>query len=130
MDEIRFDASRCASVVTGANASSSIDFALTWAAARRGIVLAVLALRRACAGGPAASRRVVERVLAGVARHYRQCAQIGHAGTPAAALAAQIDAASATLATTCHASPRAALAALTTLRLALYPDHGGRHARH
>ena len=38
-------------MVTGANASSSIDFALTWVAARRGIVLAVLALRRA--GAPA-----------------------------------------------------------------------------
>ncbi|QEZ43162.1 FUSC family protein [Cupriavidus oxalaticus] len=91
---------------------------------------AVLALRRACAGGPAESRRAVERVLAGVARHYRQCAQTGHPGAPAAALAARIDAAFAALATTFHASPRAALAALTTLRLALYPDHGGHHARH
>ncbi|MCY1231238.1 Fusaric acid resistance protein family protein [compost metagenome] len=91
---------------------------------------AVLVLRRACAEGPPGRRRAVERVLAGVARHYRQCARTGHAGPPAAVLAARIDAACAALATTLHASPRAALAALATLRLALYPDHGARHARH
>ncbi|MBF6987825.1 FUSC family protein [Cupriavidus sp. IK-TO18] len=97
---------------------------------------AVLALRRACADGPAERRRAVEHVLAGVARHYRQCARIGHAGTPAVALAARIDAAAAALATNFHASPRAALAALATLRLALYTDrtdradHGRHHARH
>lgn len=97
---------------------------------------AVLALRRACADGPAERRRAVEHVLAGVARHYRQCARIGHAGTPTVALAARIDAAAAALATNFHASPRAALAALATLRLALYTDrtdradHGRPHARH
>ncbi|QBY49930.1 FUSC family protein [Cupriavidus oxalaticus] len=91
---------------------------------------AVLALRRACADGPAERRRAVEHVLAGVARHYRQYARIGHAGTPAVALAARIDAAAAALATNFHASPRAALAALATLRLALYPDQGRPHARH
>ncbi|BDB27563.1 FUSC family protein [Cupriavidus sp. P-10] len=91
---------------------------------------AVLVLRRACVGTRAVPCRAVERALAGVARHYRQCARIGHAATPATAPAAQIDAACAALATTVHASPRAALAALTTLRLALYPDHGDHHARH
>ncbi|MGX6567344.1 putative membrane protein YccC [Cupriavidus necator] len=92
---------------------------------------AALALRRAPAGVPAPHRRAVERVLAGVARHYRQCARAGHASPPAPALAAQIDAAFAALASSAHGSPRTALAALATLRLALYPPTEGEpHARH
>ncbi|MEM5431711.1 FUSC family protein [Cupriavidus oxalaticus] len=89
---------------------------------------AALALRRATVRAPA---RAVARVLAGVARHYRQCARAGHASPPAPALAAQIDAAFAALAAPAHGSPRATLAALATLRLALYPhDEERRHARH
>lgn len=92
---------------------------------------AALALRRACASLPAPRRRTVERALAGIARHYRECAHAGHACTPAPALAARIDAAFAALATAVNGSPRAALAALATIRLALYPQtEADHHARH
>ncbi|WP_439897368.1 FUSC family protein [Cupriavidus taiwanensis] len=88
------------------------------------VEVAVLALRRA-------TDRAVARVLAGVARHYRHCARAGHAIPPAPALAAQIDAAFAALATSAHGSSRSTLTALATLRLALYPhDQERRHARH
>ncbi|WP_035824480.1 hypothetical protein, partial [Cupriavidus sp. SK-4] len=59
----------------------------------------------------------------------RQCARAGHASTPAPALAAHIDAAFAALATPAHGN-RAVLAALATLRLALYRHQGNHHARH
>ncbi len=95
---------------------------------------AALALRRACVGLPAPRRRAVERVLAGVARHYRQCSRAGHACTLPQELPAQIDAAFAALSATVHRSPRSALAALVILRLALLPQHtpidGASHARH
>lgn len=95
---------------------------------------AVLGLRRACVGLPAPRRRTVERVLAGVARHYRQCPRAGHACTPSPALAAQIGAAFVALSAMAESVPRAALASLVSIRLELYPQqatiHGGRHARH
>jgi len=94
---------------------------------------AALGLKRACADMPPARRRAVEHVLAGVARHYRQCARAGHSLPPPPALAARIDAAFAALSATSDASPRATLASLASLRLALYPQQaptgGGRHAR-
>jgi uncharacterized membrane protein YccC len=94
---------------------------------------AVLGLRRACVGLPAQRRRTVERVLVGLARHYRQCSRTGHACTPPA-LATQIDAAFVALSAMAESVPRAALASLVSIRLALYPQqvtiHGGRHARH
>lgn len=92
---------------------------------------AVLALRRVCTALPAPRRRAVERVLAGVARHYHQCARAGYASTPMPALAAQVDAAFAALPATGHGGHRPTVAALATIRLALFPltdaDH---HARH
>ncbi|CAG9183161.1 p-hydroxybenzoic acid efflux pump subunit AaeB [Cupriavidus laharis] len=95
---------------------------------------AVLALRRACQDVPASRRRILERALAGVARHYRHCSHAGHELAPAPALAARIDAAWAALAEPSESYPSAALAALVSLRLALYPPgtltNGGRHARH
>lgn len=97
---------------------------------------AVLVLRRACVEVPAARRRSVERALAGVARHYRHCSRTGHEAVPRPALAARIDAAWTALAEPSGSYPRAALAALVTLRLALYPPRtvtpGDReaHARH
>ncbi|WP_454736155.1 FUSC family protein [Cupriavidus necator] len=91
---------------------------------------AALALRRACAALPAPRRRALERVLAGVARHYRQCARAGHAGTPPAALAARIDAASMALSSTAQGSSRDPLAALATIRLTLFPPTGADHRAH
>jgi uncharacterized membrane protein YccC len=95
---------------------------------------AALGLRRTCMSLPAPRRRAVERVLAGVARHYRQCSRAGHACMPPPELPAQIDAAFAALSATTHGSFRAALAALASIRLALFPQlpltDGGRHARH
>ncbi|WP_011300220.1 FUSC family protein [Cupriavidus necator] len=95
---------------------------------------AALGLRRACADLPAPRRRAVERALAGVARHYRDCSRAGHELAPPPALAVTIDAAWTTLAAPSGNYPRAALAALVSLRLALYPPQpltdGGAHARH
>jgi len=83
---------------------------------------------------PPARRRAVEHVLAAVARHYRQCARAGHVLPPPPALAARIDAAFAALSGPSEASPRATLASLASLRLALYPQQTptgrGRDARH
>ncbi|WP_414217186.1 hypothetical protein [Cupriavidus necator] len=79
---------------------------------------------------PAPRRRAVERVLAGVARHYRQCARAGHAGTPPAALAARIDAASMALSSTAQGSSHDPRAALATIRLALFPPTGADHRAH
>ncbi len=95
---------------------------------------AALGLRRACTGLPAPRRRAVERMLAEVARHYRQCSRAGHARTPPPELAVQIDEAFVALSATAHGSLRPALAALATIRLALFPHHapidGGPNASH
>jgi uncharacterized membrane protein YccC len=96
---------------------------------------AALVLRRACVDVPATRRRAVERALACVARHYRQCSRAGHEVAPPPALAARLDTAWAALAEPSGSYPRAALAALVSLRLALYPPRtmppgdGESHAR-